>query len=144
MRWFIAVLCCSLSLMLTGFTRAEEKAKGKEVSITGVKGQFIRVERNNKTADKVERLQVKPGTWVEVEWTYPIAPPFTSSVEAKSSDTAVMRFVTVNSVVHYPLRVGVGKVGAFFVADKAGHATLTFDIKSGDAVVNLKVEVEVK
>jgi hypothetical protein len=142
MRWFLAVLLCTLSVTLTPAARAADE--GKEKGITGVKGKFIRIEKNRETADKVEKLKVEAGTRIEVEWTYPIAPPLPTAAEGKSSDDAVVKPGAVESVTVVPQLIGVGRLGAFFVAEKKGSATLTFAIKSGDARVILKVEVEVE
>lgn len=63
---------------------------------------------------------------------------------AQSSDAAVVKGVGIHRIVNVKGPLGVGHLGATFVAEKKGTATLTFDISHGKDDIKLTCEVEVK
>jgi hypothetical protein len=130
---------------LCGLARADEKAAGKAAGIKGVTGQLTRVEFDRTTAGKAQKITVPAGSMVEIEYTYPISPPFPDQVGGRSSDPNIVKYVEANSVIVYPLKLGVGRLGAFFKAEKKGVATIHMDISfgSGQGVI-LQVDVQVQ
>ncbi len=140
MRWLVAVPFLALGLLLTGTSRAEEKSE----SVKGIKGQFFRVEFTRTNAGEVQNITVPAGTWIKIEYTYPLSPPLPESADAKSSDDKVVKFGDIRHVRTNSKLLGVSRLGAFFHAEEKGKAVLTFDIKTGGQTgVILKVEAAV-
>jgi hypothetical protein len=141
MRWLLVVPFVTLGLSMQGTGPAKEKAEG----IEGVTGQFVRVAFDRATAGKAQRVTVKAGSRIEVEYTYPIAPPFPRKAAGRTSDAGVVKFTEVAGVQVYPRLLGVGRLAALFTAEKPGRAELSFDVDygSGPPLV-LRVDAEVE
>jgi len=149
---FLPPLFALVLLLFTTSAFAEKPKEGKikKVDIPGVTGHFIRIPLNKDNAGKAEQFKIKAGTTIQIEWTYPIVPTFfPKSAKGESSDSAV-KFIEIDTLEVRPSLLGVGRLGAFFKAEKKGMATLTFSIKfdskdlSTDGGVILKAEVEVE
>jgi hypothetical protein len=135
-------LACALCFLASAAARDDEKpAKKAAGGIAGVKGTIFVIDGNK---NKATKLTVRPHDIVVIEWTYPINPPFPKSAKEKSSDPAVVKAAGVRSVVNVKGPLGVGHLGATFEAEKAGTATLTFDVSHGTDDVKMTCEVEVK
>ena len=141
-----------MKLLLTAFLAAgclwlqaalptKDKSENFE-EVPGVEGAFVRVPFDRKSAADVPEIELSPGDEVELEWTYPIyLDAFPTKVAAHSSDETV-KLVTVRRVrVTGP--IGVGHIGAFFKAERAGESELSFDITTRIGVEKLRCKVKV-
>jgi hypothetical protein len=112
-----------------------------------VKRTVTRVEKNGNNANQHDKVKVKVGDAVEIEWSYPVVPGAIPRDASGKSDGEAMKFVEVVRVVR-PKLVGSGKLAAVFRAEREGTATLTFTVESkakggDDTGAVLKCEVEV-
>ena len=137
---FILALC-----IIVASASAEGDKKEKEPKTTsgieGVKGTVFLIDGKK---HKDSKLVVQAHDVVVIEWTYPIAPPFPKSASQKSSDTEVVKTVGIQRVIQVKGPVGVGRLGASFIAAKKGISTLTVEINNGKDDITLTCEVEVK
>jgi hypothetical protein len=132
MKAVVTVLLASLAgVAVAGSQQGKDDAKpgapGK-ASITGVKGMVFRVNGNKQPDSKVS-CQVHD--LVEIDWTYPIAPPFPTKALQMSSDPTVVKDTGTHRVYNVGGPIGTGTLGAFFRAEKKGNAMLTFTISRG-------------
>jgi hypothetical protein len=139
----VAVMVTATLLLAAPRAGAEDKDKDKDAL---AKRTIHRLEKSaNNTTE--EKIKVKVGDTVEIEWTYPVVPGAIPSGASGKSDADAVKFVEVDRVV-IPKRVGAGRLVAVFKAEKEGKATLTFEIKSKakggeDTGATVKCEVEV-
>jgi hypothetical protein len=122
-------------------------ASGAEDGESFVKRTVTRIEKNGNNATQQDKVKVKVGDGVEIEWSYPVVPGAIPRDAGGKSDGTAMKFVEVVRVVR-PKLVGSGKLAAVFKAEKEGKATLTFTVESkakggDDTGAVLKCEVEV-
>ncbi len=130
------VLTCGL--VLGGLTPAALN----DENLQGVDGSLTRIEKNGGNAGTEDKIHVKVGDVIEIDWTYPIVPASLPTKVKASSDNEAVTKTDIRRIVR-PKLVGTGTLGAFFKAAKIGKATLTFEISSGEHGVILKTEVEV-
>ena len=135
----LLVAAVALGAMGSADTTAKDKEKPKG-GIQGVKGTVYIIDGNK---NKETKLTVQPHDTVVMEFTYPINPPLPKSASQKSSDPDIVKGVGINRVVNVKGPLGVGRLGAAFVAEKKGKATLTFEV-SHISDIKITCEVEVK
>ncbi len=134
----ISAFLVTLGLVLVGSAspgRDDDK-------LQGVDGGLTRIEKNAENAGTVDKVKVKVGDVIEIDWTYPIVPASLPTKVSASSDSDAVKKIDIRRIVR-PKILGTGTLGAFFKAEKAGKATLTFSISAGEQGVILKTEVEV-
>jgi hypothetical protein len=141
MKSLILVTTALIGVVFVAFAYAEKE--GSATTVKGVAGNLIRIEKNKQSADTEDQVVAHVGDRVEIDWTYPVAPPFPDNTSAKSDDPCV-RFAEIRTIQRVNGPIGVGMLGAFFTAESEGTATLTFVIDSGGQGVILKVKVTVK
>jgi hypothetical protein len=138
MKLFLVTLLAAGCLLLQDAPPAEEKTD----ELLGVDGTFVRVPFDRKSAADVPEIEVAVGDEIELEWTYPIyLDAFPTKVEAKAGDEAV-KLLGLRRV-RVPVLVGVGRIGAFFEAERAGETELTFDVTTRVGVHELRCKVKV-
>jgi hypothetical protein len=120
-------------------TAAKDKEKPKS-GMEGVQGTVFIIDGNK---NKDSKVTLQEHDTVVMEFTYPISPPFPKGASQKSSDPEVVKGIGVHRLVQVKGPLGVGRLGAIFVAEKKGKATLTFDVQHGDGV-KITCEVDVK
>jgi hypothetical protein len=145
MKAVVTVLLASLAgVAVAGSQQAKEDtkpaARGK-ASITGVKGMVFRI-NGNKNPDA--KVSCQAHDLIEIDWTYPIAPPFPTKAIPTSSDPTVVKDTGTHTVYNVGGPLGTGTLGAFFKAEKKGNANLTFTITRGTTEVVVRCAVEVK
>jgi hypothetical protein len=134
----VAIVTATLLLTLP-CVRADESFTKRTV---------YRLEKNSNNAAQEDKISVKVGDVIEIEWTYPVVPGAIPYDAKGKSDGEAVKSVEVIRVVR-PKLVGAGRLAAVFKAEKEGKATLTFDVKSkakdgDDTGAVLKCSVEVK
>jgi hypothetical protein len=132
---FLVCVCGAISQDVKG------EAKAEKAAIEGVKGTVYRINGNKQKESKVT---CRVGDVVEIDWTYPIAPPFPSKATQHSSDAAIVKGFGIHGIINVGGLIGTGELGAFFKADKNGQADLTFTIWRGTMETVLKCAVQVK
>ena len=139
-RAFAIGLVAAVALFAMGPIDTAAKDKEKPKGIEGVKGTVYIINGNK---DKDTKLTVKPHDTIVIEFTYPINPPLPKSAAQKSSDPDVVKGLGVQRVINVKGPLGVGRLAAIFMAEKAGKATLTFDVtKLEDYKITCEVEVK--
>lgn len=139
---FVLALCIVVaSASAEGDKKEKEKEPKTTSGIEGVKGTVFVIDGKK---HKDSKLVVQIHDAIVIEWTYPIAPPFPKSASQKSSDSDVVKTVGIQRVVQVKGPIGVGRLGASFIAEKKGISTLTVDINNGRDDIKLTCEVEVK
>jgi hypothetical protein len=142
MKKFVVVALLTATLCLASASAgAQDKGGDAKGGMEGVKGTLFIIDGNK---NKETKLTVEARDVIVIEWTYPISPPFPKGVSQKSSDDAVAKASGVRRVVNVKGPVGVGRLGAVFITEKTGTATLTFTINTGDKDVTVTCEVTVK
>jgi hypothetical protein len=136
-----AVICFALAFVVCGPVSQGGTPGGKKGGIQGVKGTVFRVNGNKQKESKVT---CQPHDRIEIDWTYPISPPFPTKATERSSNPAVVKGTGVHRVTNVGGPIGTGELGAFFLAEKKGLATLTFTIFHGKTETVVKCMVEVK
>lgn len=113
---------------------------GVEESRTGV---IWRANKDKTNAEAVDKVQVKVGEFIEIDWRFDVAPEqLPARNEAKSSDPSVS-VAGISSILTVPQKEGIGIIAATYKAEKEGASTLTFTLKNKSGIVVLKCEVEV-
>jgi hypothetical protein len=142
-RTMKAVIGFALAFAVCGFgpTSLGGTPPGKKAGIQGVKGTVFRIDGNKQ---KVSKVICHPHDLVEIDWTYPISPPFPTKAVEHSNDPAVVKGIGIHRVINVGGPIGTGKLGAFFLAEKKGQAELTFTIFHGKTETVVKCMVDVQ
>ena len=137
------VIGLALAFVLCGSAALSQEGKQgqKQAGIQGVKGTVYRVNGNKQMQSKVT---CQPHDLVELDWTYPIAPPFPSKATEHSSDPAAVKGIGSHRIVNVGGPIGTGQFGAYFRAETKGQAELTLTIFHGKTETVVKCTVEVK
>jgi hypothetical protein len=138
-RAFAVALFAAVALSAAGAADTPAKVKPKS-GIDGVKGTVYIIDGNK---NKDTKLTVQAHDVIVIEFTYPVNPPLPKSAHQKSSDPDVVKAVGVQRVINVKGPIGVGRLGASFIAEKKGKATLTLDISHLEDI-KITCEVEVK
>ncbi len=131
----ICSMIIASSLLLGGLAKADDQ------DIKGVQGILFRIEKDKQSAGKQDEITVKVGNQIEIDYTYPVAPPMPTSTSATSDNPAV-KFDKILRII--PQKIGIGILGAFFTAESPGQATLKFvidDSAGGGVILQVKVTV---
>ncbi len=136
------LMACVACMAATASPGAETAKETTAAAVPGVKGTVYRIDGTKQPTSKVTCSR---HDLVEIDFTYPITPPaFPTKATQHSSHPAIVKPSGIHQVIQVGGLLGTGQLGALFVAEKHGHAELTFTIvqKAGKKV--LKCEVEVK
>jgi len=143
MKLLLTALLALGGLMLPAAQETAEKTTEKTDETPGVAGTFVRVEFDRKTAAETPEVELSVGDEIELEWTYPIyLDAFPTKVAAAAGDDT-LKLVAVRRV-RVPGPIGVGRVGAFFKAEKVGETELSLDITTRVGVEKPRCKVKVK
>jgi len=107
---------------------------------------IMRVEKTRVTANEVDKVSIRLGDAVEIDWKYAVVP---GSLPVAASAHCAGNSLQVGGIYHVkcPGTAGGGVLAAFFAAEQLGSSVARFDISVNSfghvEVINLECHVQV-